>query len=384
MRIALISDCFAPRLGGIESQVQDLALQLQKAGHEVIVVTATPDQKFAGRKAEFISGIKVLRLAIPLPGSLPVNPFAGPALLQVMRNADIVHIHTGVISPFAQHAALLAAKHRIPSTITWHCMLNHMHWGFRIFRVMQWVARRGVAMNTVSELMARQIQSVLGDSGEVSVLYNGIDLAPWREVAALRRKLKNELTENEFVAPIRIVASRRLAPRKRNIELIKIAVEAQKLAGVPVELTIYGEGPERQKLVGLCKKLAVDWVKLPGRATRKELAEAYKNADIYFSTALMESFGIATLEARAAGVPIVAPANTGVDDFVQHHRHGLLGKNDRELAQFLAQLITDSQLRLALSQNSENELPTQDWSTVLSDTLAEYERAIKLNLQHLS
>ena len=41
MRVALISDCYLPRLGGIEVQVHDLALQLQSAGHEVTVITAT-------------------------------------------------------------------------------------------------------------------------------------------------------------------------------------------------------------------------------------------------------------------------------------------------------------------------------------------------------
>ena len=37
MRIALVSDCYPPRLGGIEAQVHDLAGRLVGAGHEVEV-----------------------------------------------------------------------------------------------------------------------------------------------------------------------------------------------------------------------------------------------------------------------------------------------------------------------------------------------------------
>lgn len=42
MKVALLSDCYLPRLGGIEVQVHDLAGQLRAHGHEVEVFTATP------------------------------------------------------------------------------------------------------------------------------------------------------------------------------------------------------------------------------------------------------------------------------------------------------------------------------------------------------
>ena len=41
MRIVHVSDCFAPRTGGIETQVGDLARHQARAGHEVHVLTAT-------------------------------------------------------------------------------------------------------------------------------------------------------------------------------------------------------------------------------------------------------------------------------------------------------------------------------------------------------
>src|SRR5215831_11418075 len=42
LKIGLVSDCYVPRLGGIEMQVHDLARHLQAIGHDVVVITPSP------------------------------------------------------------------------------------------------------------------------------------------------------------------------------------------------------------------------------------------------------------------------------------------------------------------------------------------------------
>jgi len=65
LKIALISDCYVPRLGGIEMQVHDLARHLQRAGHEVVVLMTT-----AGPPV--IDGVRVHRIDVPLlPFDIP-------------------------------------------------------------------------------------------------------------------------------------------------------------------------------------------------------------------------------------------------------------------------------------------------------------------------
>ena len=68
MFIALVSDCYLPRLGGIEVQVADLAEQLRAAGHTVLVLTATAGPEQDG----------VCRVDPPVPLGMPINPWAGP------------------------------------------------------------------------------------------------------------------------------------------------------------------------------------------------------------------------------------------------------------------------------------------------------------------
>ena len=45
LKVGLVTDCYVPRLGGIEMQVHDLAQNLQKAGHDIVVITPTPGSR---------------------------------------------------------------------------------------------------------------------------------------------------------------------------------------------------------------------------------------------------------------------------------------------------------------------------------------------------
>src|SRR5437868_1545383 len=65
VRILQVSDCYLPRLGGIEVQVADLVRMQREAGHEVEVATATRGEPLPG----------VHRVVARMPFDLPVHPF---------------------------------------------------------------------------------------------------------------------------------------------------------------------------------------------------------------------------------------------------------------------------------------------------------------------
>ena len=113
----------------------------------------------------------------------------------------------------------------------------------------------------------------------------------------------------------------------------------------------------------------------PGGSTRRSCAGCTRGRDVYLTAARLEAFGIAPLEARAAGVPVVAPRGTGVDDFVEDGVDGLLADSDVTLAAALARLAGDDALRARIRAHLLATPPAQDWSGVLAATLAEYRRA---------
>ena len=106
-----------------------------------------------------------------------------------------------------------------------------------------------------------------------------------------------------------------------------------------MRLTLFGEGPERGRLERFvaAARHGATGSPCPGRVGRDQLRERYWDSDIYLTPARLEAFGIAALEARTAGLPVVARRDTGVGDFVVDGVNGLLGADDEALAQGLAQ-----------------------------------------------
>jgi glycosyltransferase involved in cell wall biosynthesis len=121
-----------------------------------------------------------------------------------------------------------------------------------------------------------------------------------------------------------------------------------------------------------------DWVDLPGRVTPAELRAAYLRSDVYVAPARLESFGIAALEARAAGLPVVARSDGGVREFVADEVEGLLAADDERLAEAIARLVTDPVLRQRISAYNQQHPPVQDWAYVMRRADEEYARAARL------
>ena len=98
-------------------------------------------------------------------------------------------------------------------------------------------------------------------------------------------------------------------------------------------------------------------------------------ADAYVAPARLESFGLAALEARCAGVPVVAMAASGVTEFVRHDVEGLLAADDADAARLLHVLATDPERRERIRRHNVDTDPQVTWPQVLAETLRQYAAA---------
>ncbi|MGV8977018.1 MAG: glycosyltransferase family 4 protein [Cellulomonas sp.] len=373
MRIVHVSDCFPPRTGGIESQVSDLAAQQAAAGHDVHVLTATLGAHGErGGVVEHARGVQVHRLGARLPFDLPVNPVQVRLLSSALDSLqpDVVHVHAGVVSPFAFDGARLAIARGLATAITWHCMLDGVVPPLRAaVRATSWRST-AAALSAVSRAAAQRVGQVF--DAPVEVVPNGMDLEAWAPPAGDGVHADG--------SPVQLVATMRLAPRKRAVPLVElVGAAARRLPAGALQLTIIGDGPTRRRVEQAVVSQGLRGVvHLTGRLSRDEVRAAYADADVFLAPAELEAFGIAALEARTAGLAVVARSGTGIEEFVVDGADGLLVADDAEMTEAIVHLVRDERLLAGVRAHNRTVRPAFGWDRVLRAADSQYSRACTL------
>jgi glycosyltransferase involved in cell wall biosynthesis len=106
-------------------------------------------------------------------------------------------------------------------------------------------------------------------------------------------------------------------------------------------------------------------VTVTGRLDPGEVVRVLTGADVYVAPAVRESFGLAVLEARSVGLPVVGHAASGVTEFVRHGVEGLLGDSDADLVARLRDLVTDHELRRRIAEHNRVVPSTFTWASTL-------------------
>lgn len=127
-------------------------------------------------------------------------------------------------------------------------------------------------------------------------------------------------------------------------------------------LTVVGDGPARVEIQSLFQTLLPgDSCSFLGECSKGELAQLYCEADIFVWPAVEEAFGMAILEAQAAGLPVVAGTGRSVADIVQHGETGFLAPSEAwsQQASFLRRLITTPSLRLQMGSAARRKVEAE-------------------------
>ena len=348
-------------------QVHDLARHLRAAGHEVVVVTPTPGPSV-------MDGVRVRRIDVPLlPFDIPFTPRAFRMVGEVLEEerVEVAHFHGGIASPLAYAAAHRAQRAGMPMVVTVHCMWSYAAPAFAgLDRVGHWT-RWPAVISAVSDVAAEPLRRIAGPGRSVAVLPNGIDHAAW-EVEPVERD----------PAVVTVVSVMRLAPRKRPLALLKmIRRVVARLGPGALRVVIVGDGPERPQLEKFLRSNDLtEVVELVGRRSREEIRDIFARSDVFVAPANLESFGIAALEARCAGLPVVAKVRTGIREFVEHEREGLLAADDRDMVEQLTRIVRDEELRLVIAKNNRETPSPVDWSDVVRLNVRAYTDAIAMRV----
>jgi glycosyltransferase involved in cell wall biosynthesis len=355
-------------LGGAQSHVRELSLELRKLGHEVTVITGAPGIFTDQLRQAGIPWLEASSLVRPL------RPHRDAAALVQLWCAlrelkpDLVCAHTAKAGSLGRAAARL---HRIPSVFTPHgwSMLNRS--SLQLNPLFCWAeslaGRLGTRVINVCEF-ERQYAQQLGicPPARLDVVHNGI-----AETALIR-------TRPVDAQPPVMAMVARFAGQKDHPTLL------QALAGLldlEWSLLLVGAGELEPGVVAQAEALGLS-DRLRILAPETNVDRVLMEAQIFVLSTHFEALPISILEAMRAGLPVVATDVGGIRESVHDGETGLLAAHgDVEgLRQALARMISEPALRVTLGSAGRRLWGTQFTAgKMASRTVEVYQRALAVS-----
>ena len=197
------------------------------------------------------------------------------------------------------------------------------------------------------------LRAVAASPGRIASLPPFLDPAPFRAAAIRREACRDELARGHgldtSVPWIAVAAMMR--PGDKLASYGALARALGNLRDLPWRLLVAGDGSARGEVEAAFAAAIPDRAAFLGALSLTDVAAAYAAADLCVWPAVNEAYGMALLEAQAAGVPVVSCAARGVPDVVEHGRTGLLAAagDERALAGFVRELLLDKDKRSRMS-----------------------------------
>lgn len=362
--------------GGLGVHCQEISRELAALGHRVIFLTPFPGPFADAPGVEFRTLGEKVAPGSRIPWAYTPAEVYGPRFLEIVdqyndwiahlskaRGADLVHVHDwfGTIG-----GRELARRLGVPLVMSVHSTEYDRTLGFPYGAILErerigiHAADRVIA---VSRQLRGQLISVYGASPDrVRVVYNAVrpvaeDDGPERprDVVLYLGRLTRMKGPDTFLRAAAVVAP--------SFPEIRFAVA--------------GEGPEYAPLIELAAQLGIgDRVLFFGKVTEEERAALLRDAAVFVLPSVTEPFGIAALEAMAAGVPTIVSKTSGVAEVVRSAFQVDFWDVD-EFASRIAELLEYPPLRREMRDQARNEATVSGWAVRARQTVDVYREAIR-------
>jgi glycosyltransferase involved in cell wall biosynthesis len=318
-------------INGARSHCAALARELARCGHTVTVV-ARPDPWL-----RLQIGTAPVAIVESNLRRWPLGELRRIAALARAQKIEVLHTHMSGAHVFGVALRWLSG---IPCVATAHAHRRNWHWRFndRVIAVSKRTRSFHIAHNFISP-------------DRIDTVYNFVDHARFAAAPASAKASVRASFGIDNSAPL-IGFVGRLHPSKGWSDLLDVLVGVR--TKVPdIRLLAVGAGADdyRAELERKAARLGIAR-KVIWAGERSEVPELLGALDLFVSPSRDESFGLAVLEAMAAGVPVVAAAVGGLPEVVRHRETGLLvTPGDRAaMADAIVSLLRDPNLRRSLGE----------------------------------
>ena len=388
LRVLHISTGLSVELGGPPQVVQQLTTALTKLGVDCSIAACVGE---LGRSKAGIRGL-------PIPGvnvhMFETSPLAdvwsahSGAIARFLRDQidtyDLVHVHELWHHP--GFAAFRAARSEgVPFVLTPHGALED--WSLRHKalkkRIYMWaiqdrILRTANMLHALSESESKRIAE-LGYETPVAVVPNGVDGESYYDLPDTR----------EFLEKYPLLVGRKVLLFLGRLHVKKgldiLARSFTKIATRFPNVALLVVGPDehgnRYEMEAVLREAGVlDQVVFTGTLTGREKLASMGCADVFVLPSYSEGFSMATLEAMAAGLPVVISDKCNFPEVAEHDAGFVVSVDEVGVTDAIVTLLSDGELRRRKGANGRELVRNQySWDSAAAKMMDLYSSIVDTN-----
>jgi 1,2-diacylglycerol 3-alpha-glucosyltransferase len=330
MKILMMTNTYAPIVGGLEKSIDVFSEAFRKMGHTVKIIA--PDFE-AAEESEHVVRVPALPNVHGTKFSiaLPTPEFVANFIKEYQP--DIIHAH----HPFlvGDMALRIAGQYRIPLVFTYHTMFEQYtdYFGLDMEAVQAFVIKLASGFSNLCDhviVPSESIKKILIDrkvKTPIAVVPTGVDVENFKNGNRDRLRNKFNLQEDTYV-----IGNLGRISSEKNLLFLGSAVSQYLAENQKAHFLVVGSGPAEEKFKDLFSERGVsDRLHLAGVLTGRDLVDAYYAMDVFAFASKSETQGMVVTEAMASGLGVIALDAPGVREVVKDKENGrLLAKESRD------------------------------------------------------
>lgn len=350
MNIGIV--CY-PTFGGSGVVATELGMALADKGHNVHFITYNQPVRldFISHNLHFH---QVLLEEYPLFQYQPYELALSSKMVEVVEKnqLEVLHVHYAIPHAYAAFMAKQMLKEKgldVKVVTTLHgtdITLVGSHPTYK--SAVEFSINNSDVVTAVSNSLKETTTKLFNITKEIKVIYNFIDTQKYDKAH------KEECKRFALAKPHERIFTHvsNFRPVKRVEDVVRIFHEVRK--EIPSKLLMIGEGPERAKAEKLVKELNIsEDVFFLGNST--EVTKILCYTDIFLLPSQTESFGLAALEAMAAGTAVISTNTGGLPEVNIHGKTGFLSElgDVDDMAKNAILILKDDETLLQFKQSAK-------------------------------
>ena len=373
MKIGIV--CY-PTFGGSGVVATELGKELADKGHLVHFITYNQPVRLGSfRKNIFYHEVNVSEY--PLFDYPPYELVLASKMVDVVKHEhlDLLHVHYAIPHASAAYMAkkILAEEDiHIPVVTTLHGTdITLLGKDASFEPVISFAINKSDRVTAVSSSLKNDTYKLFGVNKDIEVIPNFIRMDQANYFPNEEQRQSYAPNGEKIIAHIS-----NFRPVKRIPDIIEVFNKVRK--EVKAKLVLVGDGPDRNKVSQMCREYRIcDDVLLVGKL--KNPTEVLSIADLFMLPSEQESFGLAALEAMAAGVPVVSSNTGGIPELNRHGVSGMMSNvgDIEEMAKHCVYLLSSEKRLEKFKKQALERAKEFDISKVLSRYEKIYEEALE-------